>query len=353
MKRSITTILLLALAALIVFAGARQILKSRAELPKSISQLQKEQGVPVEVEQACTDTFKVSRTFLGTVEGGLQGDVLAPIMEKIVEIPVQVGDRVKVGQVVARLDARAAQAQYSQLKLAYEDAEREAKRMENLFAAGAVSEQMLQKAQLGRDMAKRNLESSSELVALTAPISGVVTDIFRRQGETTEIGKPVARIANLSRIKVEFKVNYDDRRLITAETPAFIRISGNGVQEIPARIADIGLSADPNTRLFSIWLTSENGAELLQPGLLVDVRLDVIRKPNALLVHREAVLTRNDQVGVFIIGDDLRATFKPLQIGLTNPTHMEVLQGLSSGQRVVIYGQNNLSDGQLVNIIKS
>ncbi len=352
MKRSILWLILAGLAALLIIAGFRQVRRSRTELPKSISQLQDEQGVPVEVRQAYIDTFTLSRGYLGTVEGARQGDVMAPIMEKIVEMPVQVGQRVQKGQVVARLDTKAALPQYSQARLAYEDAQREAQRMENLFAAGAVSEQMLEKAKLARDVAQQNLESSSELVSLTSPIEGVVTEIFYREGETTKMGEAVLRVADLNQLRVKFEINYDDRKMIRESTPVFLRISGNGIKEIPAGIAAISLSADPVSRLFSIWVNAANIEALLQPGLLVDVRLIVVQKPQTLMVPRDAVLTRNDRAGVFLVQDDGRAVFTPLRLGLDNATEMEVLEGLQAGQTVVSYGQNNLNDGELVKIIE-
>jgi len=359
MKRSILIPVLLGLVVLLIIAGFRQVQKRKVELPKSISQLQDEQGVPVEVEEAYWGTFTLSRTYLGTVEGALQADVVASIMEKIVALPVQVGDRVRRGQVVARLDTKAAMAQYNQLKLAYEDARREVRRMENLFSAGAVSRQVLEKAQLNRDVARRNLESSSEIVALTAPIDGVVTDIFYRLGETTEVGESVVRIADLGAIKVEFKVNHEDRKMITAATPVYIKINGNQTSEgteIAAKISDISLSADPDSRLFSVWVAADNPdspAGGLRPGLLVDVRLAVVQKPDAILISRDAILRRNERLGVFVVQDDRHAIFTPLQIGLKNVSEVEVLSGLQPGQTVVVYGQNNLNDGELVNIIES
>lgn len=353
MKRKTIVVVILGVVVLLVFAGLRQVFKSRADLPKSISQLQDERGVPVEVMEVTRGTFTLSRTYMGTIEGALQGDAVASIMEKIVAIPVSVGDRVRKGDVVCRLDTKASMARYNQLKLAYDDARREAERMERLYAAGAVSKQILEKAELNRDISKQNLESSSEVVALTAPIPGVVTEVFYRPGETTQMGEPVVRIADLSRVKIKFSVNYDDWKRIAGDTPIFLRLNGDGLQEIPGRISDISMSADPGNRLFSIWVEAENAERSFQPGLLVDIRVVVVQKPDVTLIPRDAVLTRNDQLGVFVVQDDRRAVFTPLETGDENTSAIEVVSGLQPGQIVVVYGQNNLSDGQLVNIVKS
>jgi len=353
MKRTITIVVVVGVIVLLILAGMRQIRNLQAEAPKSITQLQDEYGVPVRVVQVKRGTFTLSRTYLGTVEGILQGDAIPAIMEKVVEIPVKVGDRVKKGEVVCRLDTRASMARYNQLKLAYEDSELDARRMENLYAAGAISRQQLEKALLNRDIAKENLETSSEVVALTAPIDGVVTEVFYRPGETVTVGDPAVRIANLERVKIRFSVNFDDRKKLTKDTPVFIRYNANGHREIPAMITDIGISADPKSRLFSVWVEADNKGRMLQPGLLVDVRLVVMQKPDVVLIPRDAVLTRNEQIGVFVIQNEGRAVFTPIKLGAENPTEIEVISGLQSDQIVVVYGQNNLSDGQLVKIIES
>ncbi len=353
MKKPIYWLILAGLLILLIVAGFRQVQKSKIPTPKSLRELQEEQGVPVEVETAILDTFRLSRSFLGTVQGGQQADVVAPLPEKIVSLPLEVGARVSKGQVVARFDARAPAAQHLQAKLAYEDAEREVNRLENLYQVGAVSEQMLQKAQFARDVTKQNYESSSELVALTSPLDGLVTEIFYRLGESPEVGKPVVRIANLQIIQVEFQINFEDHRLINEKTPAFLSLNGAGSTELPARISKIGLSADPHSRLFSVWVTMDNAQALLQPGLLVEVRLVVIEKPGVTLIPRDALLTRNDQLGVFVVTTEQRAVFTPVQIGGDNAAQVEVLHGITPEQRVVINGQNRLKGGELVKIIAS
>jgi RND family efflux transporter MFP subunit len=211
----------------------------------------------------------------------------------------------------------------------------------------------MQKAQLARDVARENLESSSQVVALTAPFSGIVTEVFYRPGETTQLGEPVVRIANLNRVKIKFSANFDDWKRIHENTPVSIRVNGNGNVEIPAEIADISISADPKSRLFSIWIEAENGEGLLQPGLLVDVRIAVIQKPEAVLIPRDAVLVRDEVMGVFVVSEDGHAAYTSFTAGHANTDVIEITEGLQPGQILVVYGQNNLEDGALVNIVNS
>ncbi|MBC8205244.1 MAG: biotin/lipoyl-binding protein, partial [FCB group bacterium] len=118
MKKVIIIIIIILIAIALFLAGVRQVKKSHEELPKSISEMQEAEGIPVEVETVSIGTFVLSRTYLGTIEGALQADAKVSIVEKIVEIPVKVGDRVEKGQVVCRLDTKAVTAQYNQAKLA-------------------------------------------------------------------------------------------------------------------------------------------------------------------------------------------------------------------------------------------
>lgn len=352
MKKRVGTLISAVVVILLIVVGVRQVLRSKAELPKSITELQAERGVPVEVAEVELGTFTLTRTYLGTVEGALQSDVVANIDEDVVDIPVKVGERVRQGQILCRLDTKASMAQYNQLKLAYEDAKLDAERMESLYKTGAVSKQMLEKAQLNRNIARENLESSSQVVLLTAPFDGIVTEVFYRTGETTETGEPVVRIANLSRVKIKFTVNFDDWKKIHQNSPVVLRVNGNGEIEIPAGISEISISADPHTRLFSIRVEAENEDGFLQPGLLVDVQITTIQKEGAVLIPRDAVVVRDEVMGVFVI-DDMQAVFKPFAAGYSNVASIEVKEGLEPGQTVVVYGHNNLEDGQPVNIVGS
>ncbi len=353
MKRKIVIIVIIAVVALLVFAGVRQVIKSRAELAQSITQIHSEMGVPVEVTQVKIADFALSHSYLGTVEGVLQNSVSASIVEEIVDIPVEVGDRVKKGDVVCRLDAKASRAQYQQLKLAYEDAKLDAERMERLYEAGAISKQNMEKAQLNRDVMKENLETSSQTVALTAPFDGIVTDVLFRPGETTEMGKPVVKIADLNRVKIKFTVNYDDWKQINKATPVYLQINGNGDGEILAEISDIAISADTKSRLFNVWVEAKNESGIFQPGLLVDARVVVALKPDAVIIPRDAHITRDEVNGVFVVGDDKRVVFTAFNSGRSNSEVIEVIDGLTPGQTIVTYGHNNLEDGKLVKIIDS
>jgi RND family efflux transporter MFP subunit len=353
MKRSVVIIIIIGIVILLVAAGARQVIRSRAELAKSITELQEEIGIPVEVAEVELGTFRLTHLYLGTVEGTQQSDVMANIAEEVVEIPVKVGDRVRQGQVICRLDTKASMAQYNQLKLAHKDAKLDAERMENLYKSGAVSKQMMEKALLARDVAKENLESSSQVVALTAPFSGIITELFYRTGETTQMGEPVVRIANLNKVKIKFSANHEDWKRIKRDTPVMITVNGNGQVDMPAEIDDISISADPKSRLFSIWVEAENSKELLQPGLLVDVQVAVIQKPDAILIPRDAVIVRDEVMGVFIVSADGHAAYAPFTAGHANAEVIEVTEGLEPGQTLVVYGHNNLEDGQLVNIVNS
>ncbi|MBL7190440.1 efflux RND transporter periplasmic adaptor subunit [bacterium] len=353
MKKVIIIIIIILIAIALFLAGVRQVKKSHEELPKSISEMQEAEGIPVEVETVSIGTFVLSRTYLGTIEGALQADAKVSIVEKIVEIPVKVGDRVEKGQVVCRLDTKAVTAQYNQAKLAFDDAQREVERMKKLYESGAISKQALEKAELNRNIMKQNLESSSELVALSAPIDGIVTDIFYHVGETPEMGDAVVKIADLSKLKVKFQINHQDRRMIDGKTPVYLRVNGDGETEIKAAVSEISISANPDNRLFNVWILADNIKNLLHPGLLVDVRMEIIRKPQVKLIPRNSLITRNEQTGVFIINDNKIAEFKAIQPGLENTNYIEVNQGLTEGQLIVVYGQNNLSDGKLVKIVNS
>jgi len=351
MKRSITLISVLVVVALLVLAGLRQVRQSKAEPPKSISELHAEKGVPVETAAIERGAFNLSHTYLGTVEGALQSEIMAMITKEVVSVPVQVGQKVRKGEVVCRLDSQTMVAQSNQARLAYEDAEREYKRMQNLFETGAISQQMLDKTKLGRDVAFENYQSASQLVDLISPIDGVVTDLYVRKGQVAMQGSPVALVSSMDKVKIKFAINYDDWKLINKSSQVNIVLNGGSSRTIPATITEIAMAADTGTRLFNVWVEADNRDGSLQPGLLVDTEVTVISKPDVILAPRDALISRNDIPGVFVIDSDKKAVFTPVKTAEFNSDYTVIESGLNTGESVVVYGHNNLSDGQLVNIV--
>ncbi len=354
MKKAIVIIIFVVILGLIFYRIATY---QKGESPQSIEDIQKQQGVPVETLLIEPDTLVNSRQFSGTIEGYSQTSAVAHLMESVKEIRVSVGQRVSEGEVLAVLDNTNPQARYQQSELALNNARREFDRIKALYDKGAVSRQMLDQATLAKDIAQSNFANAKELVEITAPIDGIVTDVMPKPGEMVSPGDAVVTISNIEKIKSELWVGDADRQRIKPGQPAQFLLSGsnpetNNGQNIHGKVTEVALSADPESHLYKITVVADNSQGRLRPGQLVTVRIVTESIPNVLLIPQDAVVYQNNIPYVYKITND-HAQLTPITPGRKTSDQLEVTDGLTSGETIVVYGMNRLKSGDKIKVVSS
>jgi len=353
MKKAIIIILVFILLASIIYKISTYQKQSAAQ---SISDIQRQQGVPVEVLLARKDTLVYSREFSGVVEGFSQTSAIAHLMESVSEIRVKVGDTVSPGDVLVVLNKSNPQAQYQQGKLALENAEREFARVSALFDQGAVSRQMCDQATLARDIARSNFSNARELVEITAPIGGIVTDVMIKPGQIVTPGDKVATISETNRVKCELWVGDADRQRIKAGQMALFYSQGDPSSDtssaIPGVVEEVALSANLESHLYKVVARADNRGGAMRPGQLVSVRIITESVPDVMVIPRDAIIFQNDKPFVYHVESGL-AQLLPITMGRENRDRVEVSAGLSFGDTIVVYGMNRLKSGEKVKIVSS
>ncbi len=352
MKRIWGLVLLVLLFGLI---GYRVITHGEEPAVKDIDAYQEELGIPVEIETVQRGALTVSRHFTGTIEGERQADAIANTTQKIVSIPVKVGDEVKQGQVVAELDfdiASAMSLRYRQSKVSLQDAKRDYERMKSLFEAGAVSEQALDKAKMALEIATRNFDAASKLVKIEAPLSGTVTHVYHKPGETVRAGQPVVRIAKLDEVLIEIDINETEIAGIANGQEVGVSVPAYPGTPFRGTLEDLSLSADPFTRSFKAWVRLPNPDRLLRPGMFAEVEVLVTSKENVLTISKDAIIENNGKQMVYVVTQDQVAELREIQPGQSSANRVEVLSGLQENDRVVVLGQNKLQPGKKVNVVE-
>jgi RND family efflux transporter MFP subunit len=333
--------------------GLRIATRGRGPAVESISDIHKREGVPVRVEVAALGTLDRTLQFSGTIEGEEQSVIVSRVMETVREIPVRVGERVSQGQVVARLDDSNPQAMYRQTKATLDNAKMDYERMQALFDQGAVSRQALDQAKLGYDVAQSNFAAASELIVLRSPVKGEVVRIQLQPGEIASPGMPLVTVAASKEVRVKFSVSAEERRQIAPQQAARIHLIGADSMGLAAVVNKVEDAADPQTRLFEVTVKSDNSDGRLRPGMLVSVEVIIEERQGVLSVNNEAfVSNRAGEAQIYVAGADGRAALRTVKLGLRSPDRSECVSGLSEGDRVVVFGQNLLSDGAAVKIIE-
>ena len=307
-------------------------------------------GIPVEIAMVQRAPLVVRREFTGVLRGVREAAVRAKTADEIVDIPVRVGQRVRMGQMVIRQSSRGSRASVEQAEAAYRQATRNVDRLRPLKDRGAISDQDWDNALTALRVAEANREAARRSVDLISPIDGIVTDVPVTRGMMPEAGDVLVRVSDLSRVQVLLEVSPDQARELALDQPAVLP-----AQRLEGRITRIALQASPASRLLEVELTfpapdagdSSSTAEPAIPGTLVSVQVEVGRRSSALVVPSAAVR----EAAMWTVGSDGCAHRRTVSLGLAGDSQIEVLSGVEAGEQVVVAGASLLSDGALVRII--
>ena len=298
-------------------------------------------------------------------------------------ISVQIGDRVRSGQIVATLDRReidaqvdAAAAAVNVARAGVESAEAvlanavvEFERGRNLFEKGAVARQHLDAAQTAhraaaaqRDLARANLAQAEAALrrarevqrdaTLTSPIDGVVVERNYDAGSLVAPGndKPVVAVADLRMMKLEAGVSELDAGKLRPGMPARVTAQARPGDVFDGRVAAIAPEVDARNRHFAIEVRVDNARGALLSGMYGLATIPVAHARQAVAVPREAVTTRNGRrVVLKIDGAVVRAT--PVEEGLNDGTLVQLVGGLEAGDTVVADARRDVADGVKVKAI--
>ncbi len=350
MKKIVFVILLLLVAGFLTRGILKNIEDSEKKV-ESIPEIQKREGIPVEVKAAEISDIKKSRLYTGTIKGSSQADAMPKIQERIEGISVKVGDRVSKGGIIATLSTKNPTARYQQSKLILELAEKELERIKTLFKEGALSETELDRTENAYKLAKTTFESVEEMVNVRTPISGIVTDIFANVGETVNPAQPIARISKFQEIELEIKAGESEINSVSAGQKVIIKVSYDDGNIYEGKVDRIALSADPKDRSFNVWILIPNKDMKLRPGMFVTAELIIQENKNSVVIDKDSRINDNSGSYVFVINEDLICVKKNIITGIAEGNKLEVIEGIEEGEKVIIRGKNKLIGGEKVLIV--
>jgi membrane fusion protein, multidrug efflux system len=330
------------IALLLVGLIVIRVIQAGAERPAqpTIEQLRAERGVPVTVAVVVAAPLAVWREYSGNVSGTRESIVRARSGDPVAAVAVSVGDRVRQGQVVVRQAGEATGARLRQAQAARAQAQRMVERLRPLHEAGAISDQEWEQALTQLELATADVAAAGDLLTITSPLAGTVTEVMARPGLVPAAGDPLLRIADLSRLVVYLRVGAREAAEIREGQPARVDTGVEG------RVQRVALQADPATRLVEVEVVFPPATGLI-PGTLATVQIEIAARESALQVPRAAIRDG----AVWVVGADGRAQRRVVQTGLAGSELVEIAGGLQAGEQVVVDGGALLSEGALVRIV--
>lgn len=311
-------------------------------------------GVPVEVATLSRGDVFAVHTGTASLETDADALVLAKVGGEVVKVLVEEGDRVAEDQVLAGLDGdrlrlEMQRAQANLLKL-----EQEYNRSVQLFERGLVSSGAFEDLKYELDALRaiyRLAQLEYSYTEIRAPISGVVTQRHIRVGNTISAGEPVFRVTQLDPLIAYIHIPEREFRRLEKGQLAELSLDAIPGQRFQARVQRISPIVDPATGTFKVTMEVPDQDGRLKPGMFGRFNIVWDKRSDVLLVPRVAILDDDTSESVFVVVDG-KAERRPVRTGYVQNGKVEVVDGLSGDEEIVVIGQSGLSDGAVVEVVR-
>ncbi len=333
----------------------------------------------VEVIKVGRGTISAHLSVVGSLIGEATVDVAPKTGGRLTTIAVKLGDRVRRGQLIGKVEDRelveqVRQAEASQTVGEATIRQREAdlnlaltnvERSRNLYGRQLLPKQTLDDAEARYtsavaqvDLARAQLaQSASRLqelrinlanTSVVSPVDGFVARRNVDPGAWVSQNAPLVSVVDISSLRLVANVVEKDLKMVGVGDRAVVEVDAFPGETFTGRIARVSPILDPATRTAQMEVEIPNRDFRLKPGMYAKVNLEIENRQNVLLVPKVALVDSEGQRGVYQPSADNRAAFKKVSVGIEDNAHAEILEGLAEGDVVISAGAGALRrDDQL------
>lgn len=271
--------------------------------------------------------------------------------------PFKLGDRVREGQVIIRLEDREYENSVAieSAKLNLEISEDEYNKQKSLYEKGGVTLYELRNSEVSKTTAQYNYENAELQLAkmnVIAPFSGVIVDLpYFTEGTQVPSGTEVVNLMSYSKMYLD--INLPEKNISEVEIGQQALITNYTISEdtLIGHITELSPVISTETRTFKGVLEIDNPELKLRPGMFVKADIITAQKDSTVVIPKDIIMTGNRGKYVFVVGRNSTAEDRWLTIGLQNQESVEVLEGLSVNDRLIIDGYETLRDRSKVKVI--
>ncbi len=357
---SMSLVLLASAASLAGLAGCKNSAAEVREAPEVPAM-----AAPAKVQTEAVMAVDVPKTLrlTGTLRGNREADLAANASGRVLTVGIERGVQVKPGQVLAKLDVRAAtltaseaQAQAASVRTQQELARDECDVYAKLRERGALSD--LEYAQkvaqckvlpLNAQAASARADLAAQNVGdgiIRAPFAGIIAERFIEVGQYLRQDSKVATIVSLDPIRLELAVPEAEVSRVREGAVVSFGVSGYPGRRFEGKIRFVSGVVRASTRDLVVEAVVDNKERLLLPGMFADVELSV-GSQQLPSVPKAALVTRNEQSRLFVVTGG-RLEERVVALGAPVGERVSVLRGVNVNDQVVVSDPSTLANGQTV-----
>ncbi|UCB51959.1 MAG: efflux RND transporter periplasmic adaptor subunit [Candidatus Zixiibacteriota bacterium] len=303
MKKLVIVLVVLIAVVLIVYRSKVVIERARLQETKI-----EERITAVEVELVRKGSVTLSLDFVGDVKGEEEVDIFPKASGKLLDLKVKEGDRVKRDQVVALVD---------------------------------------------RDVNGVRFEP----LEVTSPMDGIVGMVYLDQGAEVSppspgpsMGTALMKVVEMDQVKVVVNVTEEDLGKMKSGQKASVRVDTYPDKVFSGKVSLISPMVSQRTRTAPVEINLQNPKHLLKPGMFAEVKIDLGRKEDILLIPAHAIVEETGEKQVFLVSGG-KVVSRSVETGVSQDGWIEIQDELAEGDSLIVTGQYLVRDGESVKVV--
>lgn len=309
--------------------------------------------VPVEVARAARS--QVTATFQGTANlaARAEAEVVTKTSGVVLDLRVEEGDKVKAGQVLARLDSERQRLSVAQSQANLRKLENDYRRQQEMFERKLISQDVFERSRYDLDTQRAAHDMTKLELSYTeirAPINGVVSKRMVKLGNLVQLNQSLFKIDDFDPLEAVINVPEREMRLIAATQPVQMLVDALPGVVFLGSVARVSPVVDASTGTFRVVAEFRDDSGRLRSGMFGRVRIVYDQRADALVVPRAALIGDDSDASVFVV-EEGTAKRRKVRLGYSDNGHIEVVDGVVDGEQVVTLGQSALRDGAQVQVV--
>lgn len=306
--------------------------------------------VLVEIGPVATAAIEEKVAAVGSIEANEIVELKTESPGRIAAIHFTEGKRVAAGDRLFELAAEKEAAQLAQARAEEEVAGQNLERAKRLAGTKAISQQELDTLAsqvAARAAARRLYEQRVRDMTITAPFAGVVGPRRVSRGQYVDPGQSLVTLVDNAQVKVSYRIPERELARFKLGQEVQISIGAYPDQAFQGVVDLINPVIDEATRTAQIRAVAPNPDDRLKPGMFARVETVVATRAAARVIPESAVVPGLEAFSAYIVSNGI-ARLSPIKLGVRGRGTVEILDGLTAGQEIVVQGTQKLVDGSKV-----
>lgn len=316
---------------------------------------------PVKIMTVKSTAGSFSHAFPGQVRAARRSELSFKVSGPLVELPVEEGQHVKKGDLIAQIQKRDFQTALEEARALNLQAEKQFSRYKELYAKKQVSRADYDRYRAARDVARAQLEDARNRLAdtsLRAPFDGIISKRFVENFQKVQANEPIVNLQDITRI--EILVNVPELLMADLRDKKQLKITAS-FESIPGKeyeltIKEYSTQADPATQTYQVVFAMDQPKEAnILPGMTAMVSANVSSEENGsdqtIIIPAIAVMDApGNKPYVWLLDREKNTVHKaPVTIGrLQGSKNIVIKEGLKGGETLIVAGITQLEEGMKV-----